>query len=48
MFLDVTPDLLAQGDVLGHRSLDDVIKGLHIHGDSYREKHTAETFRPRV
>lgn len=31
VFLDVPPNLLAQGHILGHRSLDDPIEGLHIH-----------------
>lgn len=49
MFLDVTPDLLAQGDVLGHGSLDDLIKGLDIHGHSSRgDKNKASTFTHRL
>lgn len=38
MFLDVTPDLLAQGDVLGQGSLDDLIEGLHIYRHGSREE----------
>lgn len=30
MFLDITPDLLAEGEVLGHRTADDLVKGLDV------------------
>lgn len=36
VFLDVAPDLLAQGEVLGQGSLDDLIEGLNVHGHSFR------------
>lgn len=36
MFLDITPDLLAEGEVLGHGTADDLIEGLDIHRPSYR------------
>lgn len=44
MFLDVAPDLLAQGEVLGQGSLDDLIEGLNIRGHSSRgEKQEIQT-----
>lgn len=47
MFLDVTPDLLAQGDVLGHGSLDDLIEGLHIYRHGSRgEKQSRNIHTP--
>lgn len=30
MFLDVAPDLLAEGEVLRHGAADDLIIGLHV------------------
>lgn len=36
MFLDIPPDLLAEGEVLGHEIADDLIEGLHILGHSYK------------
>ncbi len=41
MFLDISSDLHAEGEVLSHRTVNDRVKGLDVHRYSYREeKHT--------
>lgn len=37
MFLDITPDLLAEGKVLGHGTVEDRVIGLDVCRYSYRE-----------
>lgn len=43
MFLDITPDLLAEGDVLGQGTADDLVKGPDVRRHGCREeKHKAK------
>lgn len=37
MFLDIAPDLLAEGKVLGHGTVEDRVIGLDVRRYSYRE-----------
>lgn len=36
MFLDITPDLLAEAEVLGHGTAHNLTEGLNIRRHSYR------------
>ncbi len=46
MFLDITPDLLAESDVLGHGAADDLVKGFDVRRHGYREeKHKTKDFK---